>query len=58
MLVFQREAANAVPVKIQEVIESVTSLYERKIQSVAIRLEQQIDFDSHILALPGELRKS
>ncbi len=57
MLVFQREAATPVPVKIGEILESVTALFERKIASAGIRLEQQIDFDGHIRVLPGELRQ-
>ncbi len=57
MLVFQREAINPVPVRIEEIVESVTALYERKITSAGIRLQQQIDFDGHILVLPGELRQ-
>jgi len=57
MLAFQREAAKPVPVKIAEILESVTDLYERKIKSTGITLKQQIDFDGQILALPGELRQ-
>ena len=57
MLAFQREAATPVQVKIGEILESVTALFERKIESARIRLEQQIDFDGHILVQPGELRQ-
>jgi PAS domain S-box-containing protein len=57
MLTFQREAAKPIPVKIGEILDSVVSLYDRKIQSAGIKLEQQVDFDGHILALPGELRQ-
>ena len=57
MLTFQREAAKPIPVKIGEILDSVVALYDRKIQSAGIKLEQQIDFDGHILALPGELRQ-
>jgi PAS domain S-box-containing protein len=57
MLVFQRDAAKPVPVKIREILDSVTSLFERKIASAGIRLERQIDFDGHILVQPGELRQ-
>jgi signal transduction histidine kinase len=57
MLSFQREAAKPVPVKIGEILESVTALFERKIESAGIRLERQIDFDGHILVQPGELRQ-
>jgi len=57
MLTFQREAANPVPVKIGEILDNVAALYERKINLAGIKLEQQVDFDGHILALPGELRQ-
>jgi signal transduction histidine kinase len=57
MLAFQREAAKPVPVKIQEVLEIVIGLYERKIEAAGVRLEQQIDSDVQVLALPGELRQ-
>ncbi len=57
MLSFQREAAKPIPVKIAEVVHSVIALYDRKIQSAGINLKQQVDFDGHIFALPGELRQ-
>jgi PAS domain S-box-containing protein len=57
MLAFQREAAKPVPVNIREILDNVTALYERKIKSAGINLEQQISFDGQILALPGELRQ-
>jgi PAS domain S-box-containing protein len=57
MLSFQRDAAKPVPVKIGKILESVTALFERKIESAGIRLEQRIDFDGHILVQPGELRQ-
>jgi signal transduction histidine kinase len=57
MLAFQREAANPLPVKIGEILDSVVALYNKKITSAGINLKQQIDFDGHILALPGELRQ-
>jgi signal transduction histidine kinase len=57
MLTFQREAAKPIPVKIGAILDSVVALYDRKIKSAGIDLKQQIDFDGHILALPGELRQ-
>jgi signal transduction histidine kinase len=57
MLSFQREAAKPVLVNIGEILDSVTALYERKIQTAGIRLERQVEFDGQILALPGELRQ-
>lgn len=57
MLSFQREAAKPIPVKIGEILDSVIALYDRKINSAGIQLKRQVDFDGHILALPGELRQ-
>jgi signal transduction histidine kinase len=58
MLSFQREAAKPIPVKIGEILDSVIALYDKKITSAGINLRQQVEFDGHILALPGELRQS
>jgi PAS domain S-box-containing protein len=57
MLGFQREAARPVPVKIGEILSNVVALYDRKIQTAGIRLEQRIDHDVRVVALPGELRQ-
>jgi PAS domain S-box-containing protein len=57
MLAFQREAVKPVPVKVTDVVANVAALYDRKIKSAGIRLKQQIDFDGHIVMLPGELRQ-
>jgi PAS domain S-box-containing protein len=57
MLTFQREAAKPIPVKIGEILENVIALYDRKIRAAGIHLEQDVNFDGHILALPGELRQ-
>jgi PAS domain S-box-containing protein len=57
MLTFQREATQPVPVKIGDILENVIALYERKIKSAGIQLQQQVDFDKDILGLPGELRQ-
>ena len=57
MLTFQRESAEPVPVRIEEVIESVLGLYQRKIESAAIRIETEIDVPQPMLAQPGELRQ-
>ena len=57
MLTFQREAAKPIPVRIGEILDNVLALYERKIKSAGITLEQEIEFDNDILALPGELRQ-
>jgi PAS domain S-box-containing protein len=57
MLTFQREAAKPVPVKIEQILENVIALYERKIRTAGINLELQVEFDDEIMALPGELRQ-
>jgi len=57
MLGFQREATRPMAVKIGELLENVVALYDRKIKTAGIRLEQQIDHDLRIVALPGELRQ-
>ena len=45
------------PVKIGEILSNVVALYDRKIKTAGIRLEQQIDHDVRVVALPGELRQ-
>jgi PAS domain S-box-containing protein len=57
MLSFQREAKNPVPVKIREVFDNVIALYERKIESAAIKIEKQVDFEGEFVGLPGEMRQ-
>jgi PAS domain S-box-containing protein len=57
MLGFQREATRPLPVKIGEILENVVALYDRKIKTAGIHLEQQIHGDVRIIALPGELRQ-
>jgi PAS domain S-box-containing protein len=57
MLTFQRESAKPVPVQIKEVFDNVVALYQRKIESGAIRIEQQVDVPHPLLAQPGELRQ-
>jgi PAS domain S-box-containing protein len=57
MLVFQREAKTPVPIKIDEVLHNVTALYERKIESAAIHVEKQVEFEGEFIGLPGEMRQ-
>jgi signal transduction histidine kinase len=57
MLGFQREASKPMPVKIGEILANVVALYNRKIQTAGIRLEQRIDPEARVVALPGELRQ-
>jgi PAS domain S-box-containing protein len=57
MLAFQRESSKPVPIKIEEVLDNVTALYERKIESAAIKIEKQVDFEGEFIGLPGEMRQ-
>jgi signal transduction histidine kinase len=57
MLAFQREAKTPVPIKIDEVLHNVTALYERKIESAAIKVEKQVEFEGEFIGLPGEMRQ-
>jgi len=57
MLSFQREATKPIPVNIAEILNSVVSLYERKILSAGICVRKQFDVEGRVLALPGELRQ-
>ena len=57
MLSFQREAKKPGPIKIGEVLDNVIALYERKIESAAIKVEKQVDFDGEFIGLPGEMRQ-
>jgi PAS domain S-box-containing protein len=54
---FYRETAAPARVKVGNVLESVISLYERKIESKDIRLEKRFVSDAEIEAIPGELRQ-
>ena len=41
MLAFHREAEKPVPIKIGEVLDNVTALYERKIESAGIQVKNK-----------------
>ncbi len=57
MLKFQREASKPVPVRMGEILDSVLTLYDRKISAACITIQKQVDHEGEILALPGELRQ-
>jgi PAS domain S-box-containing protein len=57
MLTFQRESAKPVPVQIEEILDNVVALYQRKIESGGIQIEKQIEVPHPLLAQPGELRQ-
>jgi len=57
MLTFQREATAPVAVSIAEVVANVLALYQRKILDAGIAIEQEVDSDASIFALPGQTRQ-
>jgi len=57
MLTFQREAKKPVPIKIDEVLDNVIALYERKIEAAAIKVEKLVEFEGEFIGLPGEMRQ-
>jgi PAS domain S-box-containing protein len=57
MLTFQREATGPVTVSIAEVVENVLALYQRKILAAGITIEQEVDSEASIFALPGQIRQ-
>jgi len=57
MLTFQREATAPVPVSIPEVVENVLALYQRKILAAGITIEQEVDSEASIVAMPGQTRQ-
>lgn len=57
MLSFQREAKHPVPVRIEEILNNVLGLYERRIQAAKIRVDLKVRFKGEIPGLPGELRQ-
>ncbi len=57
MLSFQREAKNPVPVKVEEVLDNVLALYQRKIESAGVQVQKEVDFEGEFIGLPGEMRQ-
>ena len=57
MLTFQRESTKPVPIKIGEIIDNVIALYDQKIQSSAIQVQKQVEFEGEFIGLPGEMRQ-
>ena len=45
------------PIKIGEILDNVIALYERKIESAAIQVEKQVEFEGEFIGLPGEMRQ-
>ncbi len=57
MLAFQRESSKPVPVNIGEILDSVVTLFARKIEAAGIQVEKQVRFDHEFLGLPSEMRQ-
>ena len=57
LLSFHRESKNPVPIKIGDVLDNVIALYERKIESAAIKIGKQVDFEGEFIGLPGQIRQ-
>jgi len=57
MLAFQREAATPVAVRMDDILNSVVALFERKLHTALIHLESRIECGGELLGLPGELRQ-
>lgn len=57
MLAFQREATKPVPMRIEDVLESVIELYGRKLESSNIQVKRKFQANIEFAGLPGELRQ-
>ncbi|MDT8067099.1 MAG: response regulator [Terriglobia bacterium] len=56
-LSFYREAANPIPVRLEEVLDSVLELYARQVLDKSLRVTRRYRSDGEILNFPGELRQ-
>ena len=56
-LSFYREAANPIPVRLEEVLDSVLELYSRQVLDKQLRVTRRYSSDGEILNFPGELRQ-
>ncbi|HEU5400807.1 MAG TPA: response regulator [Terriglobales bacterium] len=56
-LSFYREAANPIPVRLEEVLDSVLELYSRQLTEKQLRVTRRYRSDGEILNFPGELRQ-
>jgi PAS domain S-box-containing protein len=57
MLGFYRESTTPVSVDVTSVLESVMSLYKRKVQTQNIRVETRFRYPGAVLGFPGEMRQ-
>jgi PAS domain S-box-containing protein len=56
-LSFYREAANPIPVRLEEVLDSVLELYSRQVLDKKLRVSRRYSSGDEILNFPGELRQ-
>lgn len=56
-LSFYREAANPIPVRLEEVLDSVLELFSRQVLDKQLQVTRRYRSDGQILNFPGELRQ-
>jgi signal transduction histidine kinase len=56
-LKFSRETTGPVPVRIEELLEEVLSLYARRMMEKSLRVERQYDCGEEAIVYPGEMRQ-
>jgi two-component system NtrC family sensor kinase len=56
-LKFSRETTGPVPVRIEELLEEVLSLYGRRMMEKNLRVERQYDCGEEAIVYPGEMRQ-
>lgn len=56
-LSFYREAANPVPVRLEEVLDSVLELYSRQVMDKSLNVTRRYNGNGEIMNFPGELRQ-
>ncbi|MFP5229345.1 MAG: sensor histidine kinase [Acidobacteriota bacterium] len=56
-LKFSRETTHPVPVRLEELLEEVLSLYHRRLVEKSIRVERQYDCNEEAVVYPGEMRQ-
>ncbi len=56
-LKFSRETTHPVPVRLEELLEEVLALYDRRVAEKNIRVERQYDCNEEAVVYPGEMRQ-
>lgn len=54
---FYREPTQPVPVKLQELLASILSLYERKLAAAGVQVQREFRVSGEVIGFPGELRQ-